>query len=159
MTTIPTPEQRARWRELCQEAAIEPRHHYGRCPDNCTRRDCAPTPEWAAWNDAVEQLRRIHRTALPALLDEVERLEAGMGAPVQQYMCRECGDPCVDHTCRYCELKAENATLRKALEFYADEGNWNYRNALSRYQPFRAVADAGDRARKALAKEGNDEIL
>ena len=47
-------------------------------------------------------------------------------------------------------LKAENARLREALEFYADEKNWSESETLSPYDSYVAMTDCGDKAREAL---------
>jgi hypothetical protein len=114
-----TPAERAALRGLCDAATEGPwsaeAHDVGdRFPEVFVRvpsqshalvfEDARPRPESPAWewthNDRTEQAKRdvafiaAARTAVPALLDEVERLEA------------------------------ENATMREALEWFADEGRY-----------------------------------
>jgi hypothetical protein len=47
-------------------------------------------------------------------------------------------------------LKAENARLREALEFYADEAAYGYHYNSEKESVIDVIADSGDIAREAL---------
>lgn len=59
----------------------------------------------------------------------------------------------VDRTAEWDELKGENARLREALEFYADERNYDT-DVVSQWEPVVPVfKDKGDTSRQALKGE------
>lgn len=59
----------------------------------------------------------------------------------------------IDKTEEWDELKAENAHLRKALEFYAEEENYKD-NVIDQWEPVCPVTqDGGEGARRALKGE------
>lgn len=121
-----TPEERARLRELCKEDRI---NYLRRRSISC---------------DFVASARE----ALPALLDEVERLE-GENAKheAKQAEWHDKWRYCLDHL--NAKTESENALLRKALAFYADESNYGH-NSTSVFMPNLVGCDRGDCARKAL---------
>lgn len=59
----------------------------------------------------------------------------------------------IDRTAEWDELRAENAHLRKALEFYAEEENYKD-NVIDQWEPVCPITqDGGEGARRALKGE------